>query len=840
MFEPQVKLVNTFDNPYDNSVATARTCYSGKGIVTAEQVRGGLLEGEKKEKALQKRDALAQSIFKAGHHTTLQHAHFQFALSGISRQFTWSFLHSHPYYNCVSGDTIIPNFNQGDKKPYTIAELCAANPNRRKLMRIRSVNDEGTLVPNQIKNVVYSGQKEVFRVKTLMGYEIKATAKHRFMREDGSWARLGKLKIGDRILVNGVVAYKDEAWLRQKYHKENLSQAAIAELAGCSTHTVRKWVRVFELQKPMGSWSKGVAPPQKGRTKEDYEPLQRSSETMKRIGHKPPRNGRAEKNSNWKGDECKSPRDRTKLWYKAEKCAVCGRTKGQTKRLERHHRDGNIYNNSPENVLILCALCHKAAESPHRTIKRVTPDIIESIELVGVEDTYDIEMEAPFHNFVGNGFILHNSEQASQRYITVNPENIVIPPLAKDAQIEHYRKTVAMLMEAYQKLTELLIPAVRIAYEDRFPARAGTKQADYDIQKKAIEVARYVLPVGTMTHMYHTISALVLLRYWRICQSVWDTPTEAKIVVGKMIEAVCEHDPDFAKVVAEPKDVHPTMSTTTDNESKWHRGAFDREMLSYQHSRLVAWTYDGHRGDPDMVLARAVAQARGVYHSIAPEEPISDKALGRFVEQAMLTPPDALNLDLHDTIGRALQAVSFTFYHRISHTADSQDQRHRTTPGARPSLVASFPYTPDYITPRLIEEQPEAQELYIETMANLWKEIEEALRLGYSREYAAYLLPNATVIRYTEQGDLAGIKHKMRMRLCYNAQEEIFRMACEEAAQITNVAPLIGQHLIPPCRARSLADVTPKCPEGERFCGVKVWDVAPENVPELVGKRGVL
>ena len=45
------------------------------------------------------RDRIARSIFEAGHHTTLQHAHFQFALSGVSRQFLWTFLHSHPFYN---------------------------------------------------------------------------------------------------------------------------------------------------------------------------------------------------------------------------------------------------------------------------------------------------------------------------------------------------------------------------------------------------------------------------------------------------------------------------------------------------------------------------------------------------------------------------------------------------------------------------------------------------------------------------------------------------------------------------------------------------------------------
>ena len=97
---PIVKLVNTFDRPFDNAVATARTCYSSTGIISSQQV-GGTADSseEKKVKLAGKRDALAKSIYEAGHHTTLQHAHFQFSLSNVSRQFIWSFLHAHPFYN---------------------------------------------------------------------------------------------------------------------------------------------------------------------------------------------------------------------------------------------------------------------------------------------------------------------------------------------------------------------------------------------------------------------------------------------------------------------------------------------------------------------------------------------------------------------------------------------------------------------------------------------------------------------------------------------------------------------------------------------------------------------
>src|SRR6266540_1828808 len=86
---PRVRLVHAFERPFENVVATARTCYSARGIVTEDQASA----------KPERRDALAKSIYAAGHHTTFQHAHFQFALENVSRQFLWSFLHSHPFYN---------------------------------------------------------------------------------------------------------------------------------------------------------------------------------------------------------------------------------------------------------------------------------------------------------------------------------------------------------------------------------------------------------------------------------------------------------------------------------------------------------------------------------------------------------------------------------------------------------------------------------------------------------------------------------------------------------------------------------------------------------------------
>src|SRR3989338_1172919 len=89
--EPAVKLENYFKDPFDNAVAAARTCYSSR-VVTTEEVH-------RDDQARRRRDEIARSIYKAGHHTTIQHATFQFILDKVSRQFFCSFFHSHPPYH---------------------------------------------------------------------------------------------------------------------------------------------------------------------------------------------------------------------------------------------------------------------------------------------------------------------------------------------------------------------------------------------------------------------------------------------------------------------------------------------------------------------------------------------------------------------------------------------------------------------------------------------------------------------------------------------------------------------------------------------------------------------
>lgn len=97
-----------------------------------------------------------------------------------------------------------------------------------------------------------------------------------------------------------------------------------------------------------------------------------------------------------------------------------------------------------------------------------------------------------------------------------------------------------------------------------------------------------------------------------------------------------------------------------------------------------------------------------------------------------------------------------------------------------------------------------------------------------------YLLPNAFPIRFTESGDLLHLHHKWTTRLCYTAQEEIWQASLDEVSEVKAVAPRLARFLVPPCGLRARAEVRPVCPEGDRFCGVKVWKLGLEDYERII------
>ena len=428
----------------------------------------------------------------------------------------------------------------------------------------------------------------------------------------------------------------------------------------------------------------------------------------------------------------------------------------------------------------------------------------------------------------------YNSEQVSQRYVEVKPEHFTIPPLSDEARAL-YLETCQAQMAAYHRLIELIQPTVATEYQRLFPARRlEEKRWAGAIKKRAQEVARYVLPVATHAHLYHTISGLTLHRYWRLCQQ-FDTPLEQRVVVQRMVEEVSKVDANFMALAEDPIPLEETVEYQAFEQFHGERRngattrfleAFDRELAGLS-SRLI-----DYKVGAEPTMAQAVRSMLGLTRDQLDDA----KAIARILnpaENRYLA--ESLTLTTLSKLSRAMVHPHFTFQKKLSHTADSQDQRHRMVPGSRPILACHFVSgRPDYIVPALIKTRPEAEACYVEIMARTWLAIERLLNLGVSEEYALYLLPNAFPIRFEESGDLLHFHHKWVQRLCYTAQEEIWNACREEVLQVERRFPQLGRYLRAPCWVREQANAKPFCPEGDRFCGVAVWRLPLAEYQRLI------
>jgi thymidylate synthase ThyX len=426
----------------------------------------------------------------------------------------------------------------------------------------------------------------------------------------------------------------------------------------------------------------------------------------------------------------------------------------------------------------------------------------------------------------------YNSEQVSQRYVTVKSGNCAVPPLEGPA-LAIYRETAARQQAAYEDLCRLLVPPAAAAYYAKFPARRHyPKKYDREIQKKAQEAARYVLPVATFAYLYHTVSGLTLLRYWRICQE-FDAPLEQRIVVGRMVQELLALDPAYAAIVEEPippeemVEYHALRSAAPEGDAG--RRAVLREFDAELGGRVSLLVDYPARNEE--TLARSVREVLGLGRERLPDDDAIDLALDPARNRYL---GEALNLTTLSKLSRAMVHCHYTFRKRMSHAGDSQNQRHRMTPASRPILEAHLTSDPDYVTPSLVLEDGAARARYDEAMAIAWEGIGRLRALRVPDEFALYLLPNAVSIRFTESANLLDLHHKHAMRLCYNAQEEIWRASLDEALQIRAVNPRIGRYLLPPCNLRQMAGRTPICPEGRRYCGERVWTYRLEDYRRVI------
>ncbi|MEO1924120.1 MAG: FAD-dependent thymidylate synthase, partial [Nautiliaceae bacterium] len=171
---------------------------------------------------------------------------------------------------------------------------------------------------------------------------------------------------------------------------------------------------------------------------------------------------------------------------------------------------------------------------------------------------------------------------------------------------------------------------------------------------------------------------------------------------------------------------------------------------------------------------------------------------------------------------------SFNSYIKLSLSADAQNQRHRRSPALRPSLESI--YKRDYYMPPIVKKVEDFYKKAVEYSYEFFETQKNILGFGE----AAYALLNAHNIEIIEHNDFQEFAHKAQMRLCYNAQEEIFDTVYEQVRQLREKGVSAADKFLPPCALRYKQKIRPICPEGERFCGIKVWKLEFEKYSRLI------
>ena len=428
----------------------------------------------------------------------------------------------------------------------------------------------GEIDDTRVLDVWETGVRPVFKVTLANGYSVKMTKDHLCLTSDG-WKTLEEatgVHIGlgggatwrensPQFAVNGVPAHWDRDWLKAR-RDEGLKVQQMADRAGVAYITIRKALAREGLQFTPKEIARFSAATQRGQRR-TVKPCVRTPEVLSRI--RAARTGAA--SNFWKGDMTPE-RQLIGAWTTSHaagvherngfSCVICG-GKG---RLNAHHVDPVWHN--PErsrdlgNLTTLCGRCHSdvhrmnlelalledvqrvdvtkfwerhATAQPRHPAKRRPQQrklvrawsAVERIEYAGEEMTYDIEVLGPDHNFVANGFIVHNSvNEYSARYSILDREFYVPAPeqLAVQATANRQGRGDVITGERAQQILELLRTDADKMYEDYEQLLNETASGEVlaaGEQGLARELARMNLSVNFYTQWYWKTNLHNLLNF---------------------------------------------------------------------------------------------------------------------------------------------------------------------------------------------------------------------------------------------------------------------------------------------------------------------------------------
>lgn len=166
------------------------------------------------------------------------------------------------------------------------------------------------------------------------------------------------------------------------------------------------------------------------------------------------------------------------------------------------------------NLAPACEPCHLQKSANEQSMAKrsgkiavAKPDLILAIQEDGEEMTYDLSVEGPWHNFLANGVVVHNSyNEESGRYRELQP--VFYVPGAERKLVQKGRPGKYEFFEGSAEQQKTTTSAMEDSYRQSYAAYQAMLA-----EGVAREVARAVLPVGLFSSMYATCNARSLMHF---------------------------------------------------------------------------------------------------------------------------------------------------------------------------------------------------------------------------------------------------------------------------------------------------------------------------------------
>ena len=225
----------------------------------------------------------------------------------------------------------------------------------------KSVRDEMTVGYHEVFKIVESGEKQLYRITTTCGRSIRATELHPFMRPDGSFTPLNELEVGQQIVMEGGPI---NTMLRGGRSKARTTIHSIP-------HHPHAWKHIINGKNYKRSHRARlvVEADMNGMSLDTFVGILRNDKTVASTLH-----------------------------YLSNDDIV-------------HHRDEDPSNDDLSNLEVINKLNHDQHHAKEVGMGYLATRItkIKSIKKDKVEMTYDLVMKAPYHNYIANGFAVHNT-----------------------------------------------------------------------------------------------------------------------------------------------------------------------------------------------------------------------------------------------------------------------------------------------------------------------------------------------------------------------------------------------------------------------------------------------